>query len=152
VPVAPHLVAPTGAGPSSFSGVRWRRTLVPLAVLGAAAAGVVAFDPVHHDVPLCPLHAATGLWCPFCGGLRAVWLLAHLQVGAALSSNLVLFAAMPWLAWRSWRTLTGRPPAVLRVGGRVVPQVAVNVTVVVLLVAYAVLRNLPGLGVLAPAA
>ena len=128
-----------------------RAALVPVAVLGAAAVAVVVLDPVHHDVPLCPLHATTGLWCPFCGGLRAVWLLAHLQVGAAMSSNLVLFALGPYLAWRWWRTVTARPPAVLRLGATVVPQRYVTVAVVVLLVAYGVVRNLPVGGFLAPA-
>ena len=26
--------------------------------------------PDRNHVPLCPLHALTGIWCPFCGGLR----------------------------------------------------------------------------------
>lgn len=128
-----------------------RAAVTPLVVLGAAAAVVVAFDPVHHDVPLCPLHAVTGIWCPFCGGLRAVWLLAHLQVGAAASSNLVLFAAAPYVAWRWWRVVTQHPPAALRWRGRVVPQAAISVAVIVLLVAYTVLRNLPAGAFLAPA-
>lgn len=142
----------TGAGPSPFSAARVRAALVPLGVLAAAGGAVVAFDPVHHHVPLCPLHAATGLWCPFCGGLRAVWLLAHLQVGSALSSNLVLFALAPWFAWRAWRTLTARPPFVPRWRGRPLPAATIPATVIVLLVAYTVVRNLPVGGFLAPAA
>lgn len=126
--------------------------MVPVVVLGAAAAAIVAFDPVHHDVPLCPLHAVTGIWCPFCGGLRAVWLLAHLQIGAAAASNLVVFALVPWFAWRWWRTFTARPPAVLRWRGVVVPQRHLGAAVVVLLVAYTVVRNLPAGAFLAPAA
>ena len=140
-----------GTGPSSFTRERLRASAVALGVLAAATAAVVAFDPVHHHVPLCPLHAVTGIWCPFCGGLRAVWLLAHLQVGAAVSSNLVLFAAAPWFAWRWYRGLTGRPPVRLRWRGRPLPAATITVTVVVLLVAYTVVRNLPAGSFLAPA-
>ncbi|MHA3704103.1 DUF2752 domain-containing protein [Jatrophihabitans sp. YIM 134969] len=119
--------------------------------VGVAAAGVVAFDPVHHDVPLCPFHVTTGLWCPFCGGLRAVWLLAHLQIGAAASSSLVVFALAPWFAWRAFRTVTGRPPVIARWRGHPLPRATVPVVVVTLLVVYTVLRNLPAGSALAPA-
>ncbi len=37
-----------------------------------------------------------GFWCPACGGLRAVNDLTHGDVGAALSSNLVLVVLMPF--------------------------------------------------------
>lgn len=43
----------------------------------------------------CPLHAATGLWCPFCGGLRCVAALTHGDVATALSSNVVLVLLAP---------------------------------------------------------
>ncbi len=51
------------------------------------------------NVPLCPLHSTTGLWCPLCGSVRGLALLSHGHVAAALGSNLLLLATLPVLAW-----------------------------------------------------
>jgi hypothetical protein len=89
----------------------------------------------------CPLHATTGLWCPFCGGLRAVAALSHGDLVAAASFNVVVIGLLPlltfwWLlgvraAWAGrphrWLLLTNRRWLVL---GAV-------------LVAFALWRNLP---------
>jgi len=109
------------------------------AAAGAALAADVAFDPVHRHVPLCPFHTVTGLWCPLCGGLRAADSLAHLQVMTALHDNAVFVLALPLIAlwWVDWavRSRSGRPP-------RTQPRYAVTALVLVA-VAFTVLRNLP---------
>jgi hypothetical protein len=106
---------------------------------GAALAADVAFDPVHRHVPLCPLHAVTGLWCPLCGGLRAADSLAHLQVTNALHDNAVFVLALPLVVlwWVDWvvRSRSGSP-------SRAMPRYAVA-TLVVVAVAFTVVRNLP---------
>ncbi len=51
------------------------------------------------NVPLCPFHAVTGLWCPLCGSLRGIGLLSHGDVAAALGSNLLLVVTLPVMAW-----------------------------------------------------
>lgn len=119
-----------------------RSTTAPWLAAGAAAVGAIYVgwrDPARDSgfIP-CPFHAVTGWWCPGCGMTRAVHHLLHLDVGAALSSNLLLpvvllIAAWAWLGWVS--------PRVPRMG-RVVPSWA-WATLVVLAVAYAVARNLP---------
>lgn len=102
--------------------------------LGAVVADVV-FDPVHRHVPLCPLHAATGLSCPLCGSLRAVDEIAHGRVVAALHYNALLVATavvlgLGFVARRDW--LTGlRRSRVALVGALAVA------------VAFTVLRNAP---------
>lgn len=117
--------------------VRWTgwTPLRAAAVAGSATALVVAFDPVHRHVPLCPMRALTGWWCPLCGGLRAVDSLAHGQFGAALHYNVLFVAVLPvvfgwWLGWLR----TGRP--------RQLPSRSMTMRVVVA-VAFTVLRNLP---------
>lgn len=121
----------------------------PLSAALAAAAGtlgVVAMDPAHRHVPLCPFHAATGLQCPLCGGLRAVEALTRGDVVTALHANLVFVAALPLIAlW--WldavqRARHGRP-------GRVSPR-WLPAAVVALAVVFTVVRNLPGAAALRP--
>lgn len=124
-----------------------RRTAL-LGAVGAAAGvvGVVLYDPSRRHLVGCPFHRVTGLDCPGCGGTRAVDLLAHGDVVAALRSNAVALLAGVWLVgwwvhavWPSatpwlagWATpLRERSPAVLR-------------TVGALVLVWAVARNLPG--------
>jgi hypothetical protein len=112
------------------------------AALGSAAlAADVAFDPVHRHVPLCPFHAVTGGWCPLCGGLRSADSLAHLQFGSALHYNALFVVALPFVLmfWIDWAR-TGR----VRWSRYVVP------VLVVLAVAFTIVRNLPFAAALRP--
>lgn len=71
---------------------------VPATVAGAALAALAALyliDPNSTPVPLCPLHALTGLWCPFCGSTRATHALLHGDFGTALHDNVLLVCAIP---------------------------------------------------------
>jgi hypothetical protein len=115
---------------------------------GFAFAAVALISPFTHRLtPPCPFHALTGLWCPLCGGTRAVWAAAHgdfqLMVHAdALFPALVVFAGWAWLAWLGRVTGWWRVPVP---SGR-----AFKAVIVVAVVAFTVLRNWPGFGALAP--
>lgn len=128
-------------------GERARRLASPLAVGGGVALATLALrlrDPhVAGAWGGCPTKLLTDLDCPLCGGLRAVNDLTHLDLGAALSSNLVLVLAIPVIlvlwgrrlvaCWRGGEQM--RPlsvPSWLWVGGLVVLGV------------FTVARNLPG--------
>jgi hypothetical protein len=131
-------------GPDRCAGRRTR--LAPPAALGAVLAGasllVARVDPSHPGhYPVCPLYALTGLYCPLCGCLRATHAMTRLDLGAAAGYNPVWLVVAPvlvvaWGAWlvRSWRGTSPRP----------VPAWAWW-TVGALLVAFTVLRNVPGL-------
>ncbi|RKE18597.1 uncharacterized protein DUF2752 [Streptomyces sp. TLI_171] len=132
-----------------------RRLVRPLAALTAVAlptAFVAAVDPNSPGhYPVCPLLRATGWWCPGCGGLRCVHALTRGEVLTAAHDNLLVtvlaFGAL--LLWLRWAVLAarGRPAGGLRLTGR---QTAVLIVVLVL---FAVLRNLPiGAGLAPPAA
>jgi hypothetical protein len=102
----------------------------------AAAAALWFVDPNTRRVPLCPLHAMTGLWCPFCGCTRAVHALVHADLGTALRDNALFVATLPLLVllwWRWWQA----PSAV-----RPLPR-PLFWGVVALVLAFGVLRNLP---------
>jgi hypothetical protein len=98
----------------------------------------------------CPFYALTGLYCPGCGGLRAVNDLTNGDLLGALSSNLVFVALVPlivlfWVRWtdRAWAGQPARGVAGRRAG------ISIAVFAVVL-VLFAVLRNLPMGSWLAP--
>ena len=109
---------------------------------GAATGLLYLVNPHAHTVFLpCPFRLITGLYCPFCGGLRMVHDLAHGQVAVALHDDalavpVLLIVAAAWLnvAVGRWR---GRPVVRVRRPGWLWPAVAV------ILIAWTVLRNLP---------
>jgi hypothetical protein len=117
--------------------------LAPGLTIGGLALTTLALhlrDPHQHGSwGLCP-SAAMGIYCPGCGGLRAVNDLTHGDVGAALSSNILVVLLIPvavvllgvWATDR-WR---GRSRHVSWV--RLRPAV---IGFVVVAVAFAVLRN-----------
>ena len=77
---------------------RGRRMLAPAATIGALSLLTLALhlrDPHQHGSwGLCP-SAALGIYCPGCGGLRAVNDLTNGDVGAALSSNILVTLLIP---------------------------------------------------------
>lgn len=121
-----------------------------MAVAAVVGTGVItAVDPTSTHVPLCPLKAVTGLDCPFCGSLRAVYSLTRLDLPTAANHNIVFTAAVPFLivGWALWLARTLREPDSRP---RRYPR-ATRVALAFLL-AFAVLRNLPALSWLDSAA
>lgn len=123
----------------------------PLATIGALCATTLALhvrDPHQGGWGLCP-SAAMGIYCPGCGGLRAVNDLTNGDIGAALSSNIVVtlmvpFAVLGLLVWTrdSW---LGRRR---NFDGRLATRAALAFCA--LLLVFAVVRNLPFGAWLAP--
>lgn len=113
----------------------------PLTAAVAAGLGVLALrwrDPhVQGSWGVCPFSLVSGLDCPGCGSLRAMHHLAHGDLAAAASSNLLLVLALPFVLLGWWRWAQGRP-LVVGSGRWLLPLVAG-----VLAVGFAVLRNLP---------
>ncbi len=122
-----------------------RGALVPLAVAGVAASAAVLlavrspYQPLSYGI--CPSVLLLGVSCPGCGGLRATHDLVTGDLAGAWQANPLWVLVVPllvlaWASWtrRRWRGLpSGVPPAWL----------AWTLLVVVLL--FAVLRNVPAL-------
>jgi hypothetical protein len=90
----------------------------------------------------CPWLLLTGTYCPGCGGLRAVNDLTNGRLLTAASSNLLVVGAVPLALWLWARSVRQAWDGVRRSWS----QRRVNVAwtlVVVAVVAYWVLRNLP---------
>lgn len=138
---------------STVDAAERRRLLAAPATLGAVGVvGVLALQVVSLSavpiIPPCPFLALTGLWCPFCGGTRALDALAAGDVGLALGMNVIAVVLVPlllveWTRWTAARA-RGRPAAFMSYSPRVLMLAAG------LAVGYAVVRNLPGLEALTP--
>lgn len=80
---------------------------VPAFALAALAVAALALRFVDvsalRTIPLCLLHALTGLHCPGCGATRALHALAHGDLALALRMNALFVAALPALAIASLR-------------------------------------------------
>lgn len=121
------------------------RSLWPLAALSACAAGAAAVlslvDPTRPGslLPGCPVHALTGLYCPGCGSTRALHALLRGDVPMALSMNPLLVLSLPFVTLMAL-SAAGLLPRSLDPLMRVLGDARIWL---VLLVGYAVLRNLP---------
>lgn len=133
---------------------RLDRVRGPLITIGALSATTVALhlrDP-HQSGSwgFCPLYATTGIYCPGCGGLRAVNDLTDGHLGAALSSNVLVTVGVPvatvWLAvWLAARWRGTALPAVPLRARKLLAWAGVLVALV-----FTVARNTPAGAWLAP--
>ena len=118
----------------------------PSRSLGAAATGVALVggltylglaDPHRPGFlfPPCPFKALTGWNCPLCGGLRMGHDLLHADLPAAVVDNAFALVAVPLLA--VWILVRRRQ-------GRSILPVPAAILLVLTVVAWTVIRNLPG--------
>ncbi|WP_332307063.1 DUF2752 domain-containing protein [Thermobifida cellulosilytica] len=121
-----------------------------LGFMGLTGAVVVHFvdpnEPGHY--PVCVWLALTGTYCPGCGTTRALHALTHLDIVGAAQMNILLLAALPFLAlgylhwvYRSFRPSHRPPPPFPPFLAWAVPGIVV---------AFWILRNLPFGVLLAP--
>ena len=123
----------------------WAPALI-LLLASVGALVLFCFEPGRSRIyPICLFHAATGLWCPGCGALRAMHQLLHGHLVAALRFNALFVFLLPFLLWLESRSLVtgfaGKP-----INPSVRPAwlwLALGVILV-----FGVLRNLPFAAVL----
>lgn len=124
--------------PSRPSGTAGRYGLWAGGALGVGALTYIGIADPHRPgflFPGCVFKALTGWDCPACGGLRMTHDVLHGDLGAAVVDNVFALVGLPMLAvwllvrWRRGETLFPVPAVV---------------TIVVALLAWTVVRNLPG--------
>lgn len=130
-----------------------RRPALAFAGAGVVAAGAVALiasvdpnEPGHY--PTCPFLWATGLYCPGCGALRTVHALAHGDVMTALERNPLAVVLLPFVvfAWVMW----GLRIAGVTIWRPTLIPVRWIWTLLVAILGFWVLRNVPGWTWLSP--
>lgn len=115
--------------------------LVTVAATGALAGVALTYiglaDPHRPGFlfPGCPFKMLTGWNCPLCGGLRMTHDVLHGDLAAAVTDNVYALVGVPLLAlwivvW--WRRRRSVPPA------------ALGLVVVVTMIVWTVVRNVPG--------
>lgn len=124
--------------------LRLRRRIAGLGVLGAVAAPWLAwrFPPASSGFyPHCPIYETFHIYCPGCGGTRAVSALLHGRLADALHFNPLVVVLLPFLftflaiAWiRAVRDADFRWPDV--------PEIWIQATLAAA-IAFTVIRNLP---------
>ena len=131
-----------GALPSDPMAIpRWAPPIATGVLVAAATAYTGIRDPNSSDAfPLCPLKSATGWDCPACGSLRAVHSLCRFDLAGAVDHNVLFVAAVPFL-------LVGYALWLAKSVGWEVPRITLPrrlfPALVVLALAFAVVRNLP---------
>jgi hypothetical protein len=119
----------------------YRRHLFAVVGVGAVLAAAVGYiglvDPHKPDsiFPICPFRLITGLNCPACGALRMVHDVLHGDLAAAINDNVWLLVGVPLLA--GWMLLRRR-------GGELPLTLPTAAAVMITLLAWTVVRNLPG--------
>jgi hypothetical protein len=116
--------------------------IAPSAALAAGAVWALrTFDPNQPGSPFlaCVFHQVTGLYCPGCGGTRAMHALVHFDLPGALAMNALPFIAAPLLGVLALRETTTLPPT----AARWTRFVANPWFWVALVGGFTVLRNLP---------
>jgi len=101
------------------------------AIAAVALLAVFRCDPQHSAwLPKCLFHEATGLFCPGCGNTRALHALLHGHILMSLRYNPLLIPAVLTVL-----LLVMRP--------RLATRRSVAWSIAVVIIAFAILRNLP---------
>jgi hypothetical protein len=133
-----HGAAPVG---SRAAGRWYRRRLYAALGSGALLAGALGYvalvDPHNPDsvFPVCPFRLLTGWNCPACGALRMAHDVLHGDLAAAINDNVMVLVGIPVLA--GWILLRRRR-------GKSLLTMPAAATVVITMLAWTVVRNLPG--------
>ena len=115
-------------------------SVLVLAALTVGVVFLVGHDPkVAGTYPPCPTFALTGLMCPGCGTLRALYALLHGDLASAWRANPLAVLAAPLMLWGvvalARAAVTGRAPRFRFVSPRLGPWLLVGAAV------YMVIRN-----------
>lgn len=125
------------------------RKLLPGTVVLIIALLYFFFDARKGGFPACPFYSLTGLFCPGCGSQRALSALLHGDVLQSLRYNPLLVVFSPLLLIAAYNSVRNSFKK---------DQTSISIfysnkfvfTIIVIIITFGVLRNLPGFEWLAP--
>jgi Protein of unknown function (DUF2752). len=127
----------------------WLWSLLSVVGLALALFAFFRFNPSEHSFfPRCVFHSVSGWNCPGCGGQRALHHLLHGNFAAALQHNALFVVLLPLAIWSLAQTFWNRCFGSPKIGlfkHHLWPWV-----LCITVIAFGVLRNLPGFGWLRP--
>ena len=136
-----QLLAITLAPSSEAFVHRWKFVALALAATPCAVLLLVRNPEDSGLFPPCPFLALTGYHCPGCGTLRALHQLLNGQLLAAIDFNPLTVFFLPFLAYAFCTAIIGE------IRGSKLPTVFIPAgwiwTLLVAVIAFGVLRNLP---------
>ena len=133
-----HGAEPVGSRPAGRWYRRRLRVVLGSGVLLAGALGYIGLvDPHKPDsvFPVCPFRLLTGWNCPLCGSLRMTHDVLHGALTAAVNDNVLVLVGIPVMA--GWVLLRRRL-------GKSLLTMPAAVIVLITMMVWAVVRNLPG--------
>lgn len=126
-----------------------KRFLKVTSMLAAVLAAGIVYYLISDFVTLkCPIHFFTGLYCPGCGVTRMCIHLIELDIYAAFRSNCAVFICLPFLTV----FFAVRTYGYIKTGKYLcnTPMKIMLYALIVVLVAFGVLRNIPAFYFLLP--
>jgi hypothetical protein len=119
--------------------------IVSLFVVLAGLAAVSLWKPgTSVFLPPCPFHALLGLFCPGCGSTRMVYYLVHGELITSFRQNPLAFVFLPFVAVK---LVSGVLPPRFQVSfafiDRIIPPRHQPMVLLVVVIAFTVLRNIP---------
>ena len=128
---------------------KWSLTVACLLIGLALATYLLRIDLAgdQHFLPKCTLKSVSGLFCPGCGNTRAAQALLRGDIGGALHQNVLFVCALPFfILWLAYTWVNWVFPGIWK---SILPwknfrwKYGYSVTLVIVLVAFSILRNVP---------
>ena len=120
---------------------KWLRLAVGIGVPIGAILFVASLLWVQK-APSCPFYLLTGLYCPGCGAGRCTMALLHLDLYAAFRFNPLMLIALPFVLYYLLKVYLGFVFVRDVLPFPRLPR-AVGIAVLIVVLAYGILRNIP---------
>lgn len=96
-------------------------------------------EPKNGNLPKCFFHELTGMYCPGCGGQRSLHALLNGQFLKAIDYNLLFILLLPLIIYFVFIFITGKKYS----KSSFIYNPAFSFTVVIVVVSFWILRNIP---------
>lgn len=118
---------------------RYIKSSILIIAAGAVLLLYFFVEPKNGNLPKCFFHELTGLYCPGCGVQRSFHALLHGHVLTAIDYNLLFILFLPLIIYFTLSFVLGNKYS----SSSFIYRSAFSFTVVIVVVSFWVLRNIP---------